>query len=283
MRLIAALTEGSGSNNEDGCGFLEVDGEIIAAWIFDGVTGINEKTFMPSASDATWIVERANHYLKILAGNDKPLPDILAALAKALEEDWWRASVNLSLPENYDPPGACLLLAKKYADGWKVLRLGDSQVIIERHGIEVFPVPRTTLNDEEDMLKREARKRRDAGVLDMRQLLKEFHAPILASRRLRNTEVGIGILVAGPESIKKPEYLNVGWATSILLCTDGYYRAVDCYGLHSDESLLRMCLKKSGATAVLNAIRKVEAADPDCQTYLRFKPADDATVVVLSD
>jgi hypothetical protein len=67
----------------------------------------------------------------------------------------------------------------------------------------------------------------------------------------------------------------------ILLCTDGYYRAVDYYALHSEESLLEASLASGGVDDVLNSIRAVEASDPACVKYLRFKPADDATAVAL--
>ena len=283
MHLIASLSEGSGPSNEDGCGVIKKDGEVTAAWIFDGVTGINGKTCMPAATDAVWIVERAHEHLGSMARWNKPLPEILAALVAALEADWAEASRGLTLPADYDPPGACLTLVKKYEGGWKALRLGDSSIITEQDKVTVHPVPRTSLNDEEDMLKREARKRRDAGILDIKQLLQEFHGPILASRRSRNTPVGIGILVAGPETFVKPEYLDLGWPKSILLCTDGFYRAVDYYEMHSDDSLLRACLVKGGAEDVLRCIRAVEASDTECKKYLRFKPADDATAVVMAE
>jgi hypothetical protein len=282
MRLVAALSEGSGDANEDGCGFLKVDTAVTAAWIFDGVTGINGKTYLPAATDAVWIVARANHHLGTLARWDRPLPEILTALVATLEADWAEASKGITLPADYDPPGACLTFVKKYADGWRALRLGDSLIITGNEGVTAHPVPRTTLNDEEDFVKREAKRRRDAGTWDFKALLREFHAPMLASRRTRNTSVGIGILVAGPEALVKPEYIDLGNPKSILLCTDGFYRAVDYYGLHSYESLLQACLEKGGADAVLAAIRKVEAGDPECQKFIRFKPADDATCLVMA-
>jgi Protein phosphatase 2C len=281
MRLVAAVSEGSGTSNEDGLGFLKQDGEINAAWIFDGVTGINGKAYMPAATDAVWIVRCANAHLSTMARWDRPLPEILAALVAALQADWPEAAKGIALPADYDPPGACLTLVKKYADGWKALRLGDSLIITENDAVQVHPVPPTGLNDVEDMLKREARKRRDQGMWDVKALLKEFHEPLLASRRSRNTKDGLGILVCGPETLVKPEYIDLGTPRSILLCTDGFYRAVDYYDMHSDESLLAACKVAGGADKVLRGIRAVEAGDPECKTYLRFKPADDATVVVL--
>lgn len=281
MRLIASLTEGSGPVNEDGCGIIRRDGEVTAAWIFDGVTGINGRNYMPG-SDAAWFVDRANHHLGTMARWNNPLPEILQALATALEADWAEASKGLDLPEHFDPPGACLTMVKKDTEGWKALRLGDSMILTESDGVRVHPVPPSDLDHLENMLRQEARKRRAQGTWDVKALLKEFHAPLLASRRARNTAHGIGILVAGPESLAKPEYLDLGQPKSILLCTDGFYRAVDHYEMHNSQSLLTACLAKGGAAEVMRRIRAVEAADPECQKYLRFKPADDATVVVLA-
>lgn len=77
-----------------------------------------------------------------------------------------------------------------------------------------------------------------------------------------------------------PEFIPLGSPAEILLCTDGYYRAVDSYGLHDNESL--MAASAASVTDVLASLRKVEAADPDCIRHPRFKPADDATAVMLT-
>ena len=39
LKLVGAATQGSGTINEDGLGFLGSAGDVSAAWIFDGVTG----------------------------------------------------------------------------------------------------------------------------------------------------------------------------------------------------------------------------------------------------
>ncbi len=56
--------------------------------------------------------------------------------------------------------------------------------------------------------------------------------------------------------------------------------AVDHYGLYDDAGLIKA--SRAAAGAVLKELRAVEYFDPDCQHYLRFKPADDATVVMLA-
>jgi hypothetical protein len=58
---------------------------------------------------------------------------------------------------------------------------------------------------------------------------------------------------------------------------------MDHYALFSDADLLEASLAPEGPNDVLKKIRAVEAADPSCEKYPRFKPADDATAVTLKD
>ncbi len=100
------------------------DGRVIAAWIFDGVTGINGRNYLPGVTDAAWLVERAGEHLQSVAAQDIALPDLLAQLVDRLQDDWRTISHGLALPKGYDIPAACLVLVKEYADGWQALRLG---------------------------------------------------------------------------------------------------------------------------------------------------------------
>jgi hypothetical protein len=75
---------------------------------------------------------------------------------------------------------------------------------------------------------------------------------------------------------------ELGWPESILLCTDGFYRAVDVYGIFDDAQLIPACLEPGGVERVLRSIRAVEAEDPDCTKHMRFKPADDASAIILN-
>ena len=80
MKLVGAVTQGSGPINEDGWGFLGNANSVTAAWVFDGVTGINGRTLFPAGSDAAWLVAKAHDHLLKLAGLTVPLRDILSGL-----------------------------------------------------------------------------------------------------------------------------------------------------------------------------------------------------------
>lgn len=275
MRLTGAVTHGSGAINEDGWGCFGAADDVSAAWIFDGVTGINTRNHLPGGSDAAWLVAKAQTHLLEIAGANLPLADILATLVHRLIADWAAVAPGLDLPADYDPPAACLILAKRYGASWQALRLGDS-CLLSRSGETHTVLAASPNNAFDQWLSSEARKRRDEGVLDIKALMAGFRPQLKAARALRNKPGGYSILEADTAALAYAEFLDLGRPSQLLLCTDGYYRAVDHYGLHTDQSLL-----DSPVDEVLAALRAAEAADPDCRKHPRFKPADDATAVKL--
>ena len=281
MRLEGAITEGSGAVNEDGWGYIGSPDDITAAWVFDGVTGINGRNLFTPGTDAAWLVAKAHEHLLNLAGLDFPLREILSRLVQALIIDFNSAAERIDIPSDYDPPAACLILLKRYGSSWKALRLGDS-CLLARAGDGAHTILAASPNNAFDhWLSSEAAKRRAAGVLDLKTLVAEFRPQLLQGRKLRNTKGGYSILEAKEDATEFAEYLDLGAPQEILLCTDGYYRAVDHYELHTNETLIEASLGKDGTRRVLADIRAVEASDPACDRYLRFKPTDDATAVML--
>jgi protein phosphatase 2C-like protein len=283
LKLVGAVSQGPGAVNEDGWGYLGSADDVSAAWIFDGVTGINGQNFLNGETDAAWLVAKSDGHLRTLAGLDLSLRELLSRLVQALMLDFKRAVKDLDIPEDYDPPAACLILLKRYGTTWQALRLGDSCLLARGGDGAQMRVAASPNNAFDHWLSTEALKRRDAGVLDIKELLAEFRPQLIKGRKLRNTPGGYGILEASPSAVEFAEYFELGAPREIMLCTDGYYRAVDYYMLHSEEGLLDASLATGGANAVLNSIRSVEAADPTCVKYLRFKPADDATAVALKE
>jgi hypothetical protein len=134
LKLVGAVTQGSGLINEDGWGFLGSANDVTAAWIFDGVTGINGRNLFPAGSDAAWLVAKAHDHLLKLAGLDLPLDEILSRLVQTLMIDFNTAVEGLDIPHDYDPPAACLILVKRYGSAWKALRLGDSCLLARGNG-----------------------------------------------------------------------------------------------------------------------------------------------------
>ena len=117
LKLIVAVTEGSSAVNEDALGYLGQAEDVSAVWVFDGVTRINNRNLLPAGGDAQWLVNKASNHLQNLAGQNAPLPQMLSDVVRILIADWDEPSAKLGLRVDFDPPAACLILAKRHADG----------------------------------------------------------------------------------------------------------------------------------------------------------------------
>ena len=280
MRLLGALSEGGGTHNEDLFGFSGTPDDVTAAWVFDGVTGINGRNYLPAASDARWLVEAAHGALAILADLDLAPEALLKNLVDHLIESFGATSRGLALPEDYDPPAACLTLAKRYTSGWVVTHLGDS-AFLASYGAEQPLKKAVPHKEHDDWLWQHAEKSRIDGVFDIPTLLQEFKAELQSGRSKRNQPGGYSILEADARAAQFATYFDIGWPKQLVLCTDGYYRAVDHYHHYKDASLLTALSAPGAVEDVLRAIRATEKGDPACKIFPRFKPSDDASVVSL--
>jgi serine/threonine protein phosphatase PrpC len=281
MKLIGLITDGSGATNEDACGYMGDPDAPVAAWVFDGVTGINPKQHLPGDNDAAWLVRVATAYLLANAAKPVALQDLLKGLVETLIAAWRDVSKSLDLPHDYDPPASCLVLVKRYGESWQSLRLGDSCLLSRETGGGHRIHAASPNNTFDHWLAAEAKLRRESGQLDIKALLAEFRPQLLAARKKRNQPDGYSILEASESALTYAEYGDLGTPEAMLLCTDGFYRAVDHYQLYDDVGLIETCLEQDGVTKILAQLRETEAADPHCLRYLRFKPADDATALVL--
>ena len=280
MRLVGAVSQAGGQINEDAWEMVGGADDVSAAWVLDGVTGINARNYLPGETDAAWFVGRANLHLQSLAALDSSLNEILFQLVERLIEDWNAVSSQIEFPADYDPPASCLTLIKRYGSLWHVLQLGDCSLLVQKADGTIEIANEQDHDSISNALAARAKELRMRGPIDIKQLLAEFRPQLLAQRNSRNTAGGLGILKAQPATIQFANYWQFRNVAKVLLCTDGFYRAVDCYGLYSNDGLLKASMKS--VERVLAEVRMVESDDPDCQRFVRLKASDDATAIVFS-
>ena len=280
MRLVGAVTHAGGQINEDAWGMVGSADDVSAAWVLDGVTGINARNYLPGETDAAWFVGRANLHLQSLAALNISINDILSLLVERLIEDWNAVSGQIEFPADYDPPASCLTFIKRYGSLWHVVQLGDCSLLVQNADGTIEIAMDQDHDSISNALATRAKELRMRGSVDIKQLLAEFKPQLLAQRKSRNTAGGLSILKAHQAAVQFANYWQFMNLAKILLCTDGFYRAVDCYGLYSNDGLLKASAKS--VERVLAEVRKVESGDPDCQRFVRLKASDDATAIVFS-
>ena len=106
---------------------------------------------------------------------------------------------------------------------------------------------------------------------------------LATNRRLLNTAEGYGAF--GPPGLQPHHVQRASWpardVVAVLVCSDGFWRALDTYALFDDEREL-LQHATNGLAEVVAAIRRVEAADHDGRLHPRISTADDVTAVLLT-
>jgi hypothetical protein len=77
------------------------------------------------------------------------------------------------------------------------------------------------------------------------------------------------------------EHMRLVEPASALIASDGFFRLVDHYAELSEEELLARACGTGEVASLYERLRAIETADSDCTRFPRFKPADDASAIVL--
>lgn len=104
--------------------------------------------------------------------------------------------------------------------------------------------------------------------------------PILRARRAYQNSVAhtnsLCLRPNGPFGARTVD-VDAPAGSIVLGMTDGFYRLVDTYGLHTPASLFALC-EERGLQAALDALRRHEAAQ--VAAALAVKRADDASAIL---
>ena len=105
---------------------------------------------------------------------------------------------------------------------------------------------------------------------------------LLANRMLVNTSDGYGAF--GPSGMQPAHVKHAAVPLSsvkrILVCSDGFWRALDTYGLVHDVRELIASASKS-LPGLVRSIRRTESSDLSGDLFPRISPSDDITAVLL--
>lgn len=281
MILSGALSLGSGAVNEDACGWLGSIDDIAAAWVLDGVTGINDTTLPGIANDAAWFAARTDHHLRRLLPLMLSASDLVSTLVDALIADLDGAQGAVNIPDPYDPPAACLMLARRIESGWEAIRLGDSCLLARAADSPLIRMVDFPNAGFDAWFAAESHTLRLSGETSAPEIRKILAKPLLENRRRRNRPGFYGVLTADRACLNFVEMQTLGYPQAILLATDGFFRLTDTYRAFDEDQLLSQAAPPGGIPTLMQRLRAIEAADPACMTYPRHKPSDDATAVAL--
>ena len=266
---------GDPASNEDLIGRTQA-----AAWVIDGVSGMDGRTLTAEASDAVWLAKTL----------DTALRHEFASSQQDVDAAFERISSRISLAfsgiaekrcgdDRMACPSACLALLSVGDRRLEISYIGDCRVIAElpEDGLCVASDMRIErfesliLKDLIDLIKREPnaepkwalreRFRETRGFLNRPDGYWVVHPTLEWLRGLRKTAA--------------PAFEG----QTALIVSDGFYRLVNPFGAHADRSLFAAA-KQHGLKALLETLRELEARE-SIEDYPRVKRHDDASACLI--
>ena len=270
LAVIDAVCEPSGTVNEDRWGALEQ-----SAWVLDGSTGLTTERVLPGPSDALWLMERVDLGLK---GRADEAPSLAAALRPTLAEartEFVRVALRRDA-EAADMPCGSLVMLRVREGVAEMSSLGDCR-IVDGKG-RSFGTSGVTALDER--LVEEVVALQKQGV-PHRKIWQRLLPMTRRHRALMNRAEGYwttDVTGAGLDHIEI-ERVPTRAGDDFLMMSDGFYRLVDTYRRYTYATLMEMAQR--GLAPLLQELREIEDEDPECRTYPRLKPRDDATAMLV--
>lgn len=282
--LLGAASIPGSVTNEDAYGIWPMAEAPRAAWVLDGVTGINDRALLPGPSDAAWFVTQVQEALPALlaAEADRPITALMTPLVDALGARQDAAWLSPAGAAGLETPAASLALVRLLGGEVEIARLGDCQVLLERVDGSIHVLDDPVLSGIEADLKARIIALRSGGVTGESAIRRAMLPTLRDIRRRRNAPGGYGVLAAERACLDllRVDRFPADALRRILVVSDGYYRLVDVYGRMSEADLLQRSAE-AGVEALLTELRAIEAADPGGARHPRLKMADDATALLL--
>jgi serine/threonine protein phosphatase PrpC len=276
FHCLDALTHGPKPPNEDAHGVSPA-----AAWVIDGATGVNRGADILEPSGAAWLARTLSETLSAVLSESGPpsLADTLAAAETKVSGAFERAVGDQPI-EAPDLPTACLGLALLHEGRLHLAAIGDISILHRRgdgtvtllsdHAIEAV-ASRTQAAFAEA---RRLRPHEDPWPL-VRETIRE-------NRLLANQPGGYNVV--HPRVPWRSLVVTANHAVDpgdvLLLLTDGFYRLIDHFGIHTQADLVEAALA-DGLQPLIARLRAEEEADPHGVRAPRIKKHDDATAILV--
>jgi len=200
-------------------------------------------------------------------------PDLVAILADSIEEvtDCHRHTCDVVDPSS---PQATVLLLRRSDEDVDVLMLGDSFLVLDRHGAE----PEVITDGREVAVRAHARRSVDGLIEGTAEFAKAWERAVAVMRSRRNQTGGYWIAKDDPQAAAQAvtDRHPVSGLAGAALLTNGASRLVDPYEVCDWPDVLNL-LRMQGPVHVLDLLRATEAQQRPDGDSRSWPTPDDAT------
>jgi len=276
-----SVSSGAGGSNEDYVAVYERSGfaDIV---VLDGASSVAQQNYIDQdAGDVNWFVRRfGTDFGAALAGNGSQ-EQLVRRAVDATRAVFEERTAGQAVPV-YAWPIAALtwirILPGRGAPELILYCLGDCKSLLLRPDGSVQDLD-PYVNPQEAVLAEAIAALAREGVSDPCARRARLLPMLRRRREEQNTDPhpqSLCLAPAGPFAARRYSVRAVPGSV-LLVMTDGFYRLVDPYGLHTGASLAQACVR-DGLDAMLAALRAHEAA-AGAGTGMAVKQADDASAV----
>lgn len=259
--------QGAGHINEDA---LSLNGNMFA--VFDGATSLNKKTFGDGKTGGFYASRLARQVFK---HNNDSLHKLAEKANAAILDKMLEKGVNVSDKTALWSTSAAVVRINKNTIEW--IQTGDSLLmLIYNDGSYKIPIKRYDHDTETLLMWKSMANQTDKRIFDaLKDQIKHVRSEMNVTYGVLNGENSYSDFInSGSESLEGVAH--------ILLFTDGLFIPSEDPANSGNFDTFVDLFHKGGLPAIRNHVRDLEASDPGCRTYPRFKPHDDIAAVSIS-
>lgn len=259
--------KGTGHINEDA---LSLNGNMFA--VFDGATSLNGMTYDDGKTGGFYASRIARQIFKT---NNDSLQNLAGKANSAIRHEMLQRGVNLFDKISLWSTSAAVVRLKDNTVEW--IQTGDSLLmLIYENGSYKIPIKNYDHDTETLLMWKRMAEQTDKPIFEaLEHQIKKVRANMNVSYGVLNGEPSYSDFInSGEESLEGVRH--------ILLFTDGLFVPSKKPENKDDFDAFVNLFLEGGLPAIRNHVRCLEASDPECRTYPRFKAHDDIAAVSIS-
>jgi hypothetical protein len=268
--------------------------DLVVVWRGDGITDIvvidggssvaDAPYIDPERGDVVWFVANFATCLEQAIARDRPQQESVALALRSLRAAFLRQAGAAAMPLYAWPIAAMTWLRLRQDDAGLAVQaycLGDCKAFVQREDGSVLDLD-PYVNPQELVLQSELARLAAEGVAGIDDRRARLMPMLRARREFLNTSPSPSVLCLDPRGplVAREHCAPLQAGSTLLAMTDGFYRMVDTYGMHTIEELAALC-RARGLESMMQQLRGFEAGKLGSSS-LSVKRADDASAVLCS-
>ncbi len=282
INIISAFSKRGNKYNEDS--FIYSDNSFV---VVDGATGLNGIKLTSSETDAAWLAKRICDLLrKDLMDSSNSINKILKKEANIIKSELDNLGYKQFKHSNIYP-SACVSIVRINGKNLECYTLGDSPILILKKNNELISLYDNSVEKmDKKVLSQMINLRRRTGCdISYARQYQSINNMLIENRLKMNTKKSYYIFEPtgqGIDHIKKT-IIPLSEILAFTLMTDGFYSVLSTYNIVKTNEDLMLRLLEGNALQLFNNIKFLSSSDITFNKYPRFKPIDDATVIVAKN